>query len=224
MRREYIRHVTDQIMEHVIDAGITIFFPHTLREADRMTADIAEKMELTCKERKFVKIEPEMLEILNFEIENPMSEDLMSFLYNHEILLFLWKLGETDTRAPEEVLQIFLKAITEPIPIHNDKGEPTGRVLPARLENKSVKMLSKKEGLSHLDSQQSIKLALDVNDSVIDIIEQENVAEVVATKELDNRYLTVPACWTPHNKRANAAFIYIFFRNVSSSFLHYIHI
>lgn len=36
------------------------------------------------------------------------------------------------------------------------------------------------------------------------------------------KLMKVPACWTPLNKRANAAFIYIFFRNVSwfESFVH----
>lgn len=29
------------------------------------------------------------------------------------------------------------------------------------------------------------------------------------------KLMKVPACWTPLNRRANAAFIYIFFRNVS---------
>lgn len=29
------------------------------------------------------------------------------------------------------------------------------------------------------------------------------------------KLMKVPACWTPFNRRANAAFIYIFFRNVS---------
>ena len=113
-RKEYIRFVTDEITTHVIDMGIMIFFPHVMKEAYRKTADIADKLELTVKDRKITKIKPEHLEILHYEIENPLEDDVMDYVFTKEILLFLFKLGETDTRAPEEVLKIFFKAIAEP--------------------------------------------------------------------------------------------------------------
>lgn len=113
-RKEYIHFVTDEISKHVIDMGIMIFLPHVMKEAYRKTADIADKLELSCKDRKIVKIKPEMMEILHYEIENPLPDDVLEYVYTKEILLFLWKLGETDTREPEEVLKIFYKAIAEP--------------------------------------------------------------------------------------------------------------
>lgn len=30
-RREYIHFVTDEIMQHIIDMGITLFFPHVMK-------------------------------------------------------------------------------------------------------------------------------------------------------------------------------------------------
>lgn len=113
-RKEYIRYVTDQIMEHIVDMGVTMYLPHVMKEAYRRTADIADKMELTSKDRKIVKIKPEMLEVLHFEIENPLPDVILEYLYNKEVLLFLWKLGDTDTRTPEEVLNIFHKTIAVP--------------------------------------------------------------------------------------------------------------
>lgn len=113
-RKEYIKFVTDEISSHIIDMGITLYFPHVMKEAYRKTADIADKMELTCRDRKIVKIKPEMLEILHYEIDNPLDDDVMEYVYTKEILIFLWKLGETDTRLPEEVLKIFHKSIAEP--------------------------------------------------------------------------------------------------------------
>lgn len=113
-RKEYIRYVTDQVMEHIIDMGVTIYFPHVMKEAYRRTADIADKMELTCKDRKTVKLKPEMLEVLHYEIENPLPDEILEYLFNKEILIFLWKLGETDTRTPEEVLNIFNRTIAVP--------------------------------------------------------------------------------------------------------------
>jgi thioredoxin domain-containing protein 3 len=113
-RKEYIRFVTDEITQHIIDMGVTIFFPHVMKEAYRKSADIADKMELACKDRKIVKICPKMLEILFHEDEKPLDSDVLEYIYTKEILIFLWKLGETDTRSPEEVLGIFHKAVAEP--------------------------------------------------------------------------------------------------------------
>jgi thioredoxin domain-containing protein 3 len=113
-RMEYIRFITDEITQHIIDMGITIFFPHVMKEAYRKTADIADKMELTCKDRKIVKVCPRMMEILFYEVENPLENEVLEYMFTKEILIFLWKLGETDTRPPEEVLKIFHKAIADP--------------------------------------------------------------------------------------------------------------
>lgn len=110
-RQDYIRHVTDEISKHIVDMGIVLFFPHTMKDAYRKTGDIADKMELTCKDRKITKIKPEMLEILHFEIDNPLPEEFLEYLFNKEILIFLMKLADTDTRAPEEVLQFFWKTV-----------------------------------------------------------------------------------------------------------------
>jgi thioredoxin domain-containing protein 3 len=85
-----------------------------MKEAYRKTADIADKMELTVKDRKIVKLKPEMMEILHYEMENPLDDDVIEYLYSKEFLIFLFKLGETDTRSPEEVLKIFHKAIADP--------------------------------------------------------------------------------------------------------------
>lgn len=113
-RKEYIRFVTDEIMLHIIDCGISLFFPHAMKEAYRKTADIADKMELACKDRKIIKIKPEMMEVLYYEIDNPLEPDVIEYLFTKEILIFLWKIGETDTRMPEEVLKIFHKTVAEP--------------------------------------------------------------------------------------------------------------
>lgn len=110
-RKEYIRSMTDQIMEHIHDMGITMFMPHIMKDAYRKTTDIAEKMELSCKDRKTVKIKPEMMEVLYYEIDNPLPDEILEYLYKKEVLLFLWKLGESDTRSPEEVLNVFHKTV-----------------------------------------------------------------------------------------------------------------
>lgn len=113
-RKDYIRYVTDQISQHIVDMGVVLFFPHTMKDAYRKTTDIADKMELTCKDRKIVKLKPEMMEVLYYEIDNPLPDEYLDYLYGKEILIFLMKLGDTDTRAPEDVLQIFFKTVAVP--------------------------------------------------------------------------------------------------------------
>jgi hypothetical protein len=192
--------------------AITIFFPHVVKEAYRKTADIADKMELTCKDRKCIKIKQEMLEVLFYEVDNPWPEDLINYILTKEILIFLWKLGETDTRQPEEVLGIFYKTIAEPIIVYDESGEKLLQNTPAILEsiecvpgyepvivekpnagNRRVSTVPKQQ------VQQQVVQALPMIDE--------------ATGELLKK-VKIPACWTPKNRRANAAFIYIFFRNV----------
>jgi hypothetical protein len=113
-RKEYICNMTDQIMAHIVDMGVTLFMPHIMKDAYRKTTDIADKMELTCKDRKSVRIKPEMMEVLYYEIDNPLPDEILEYLFNKDVLLFLWKLGETDTRTPEEVLTVFHKTIAVP--------------------------------------------------------------------------------------------------------------
>lgn len=91
--------------------GIVLFFPHVMKDAYRKTGDIADKMELTVKDRKITKIKPEMLEILHYEIDNPLPEEFLDYIFNKDILIFLMKLADTDTRAPEEVLHFFWKTV-----------------------------------------------------------------------------------------------------------------
>lgn len=208
-RKEYIRHVTDEIMTHITDMGIVVFFPHVMKEAYRKTADIADKMELTCKERKCVKLKPEMLEILHFEIENPLPDDLLEFLYSKEVLIFLFKLGEADTRSPEEALNVFFRTIAHPTPILDEHGEnASGHSIPPILD--------------------AIELAPgeEIPEPKPEILKGNRKfppkPQPVVEKKPDDpnvKKVRIPAAWTPTvtNRRATAAYIYIFFRNVCIS-------
>lgn len=212
-RKEYIHYVTEEVMQHIIDMGIMIFFPHTTKDGFRKTADIADKMELTCKERKSVKMKPEMLEVLHYEIENPLSDDILNYLYSREMVLFLWKLGETDTRAPEEVLNIFYRAIAEPIVTYDESGENILNSIPAILDGADVFANESGTTTPSID-RMSLK-----SDRKIPS-EPKSIDPLLGDE--DKIKIRVPSTWTPLNKRANAAFIYIFFRNVRH-FSYYIY-
>lgn len=205
-RKEYIRHVTDEIMNHLIDMGVVMFFPHVMKEAYRKTADIADKMELNVKERKCVKIKPEMLEVLHFEIENPISDEVLEYLYAKEVLLFLFKLAETDTRSPEEVLNIFMKTVAHPTPILDEHGEnSSGNSIPPILDSIVIVPGEPEPEPKPDPFKGNRKMPM-------------RPPPVVEKKEEDpsKPRIRIPATWTPTvtNRRATAAFIYIFFRSV----------
>ncbi|CRL07656.1 CLUMA_CG020616, isoform A [Clunio marinus] len=210
-RKEYIQFVTDEIIKHVIDMGIMLFFPHVMKDAYRKSTDVSDKMELSCKDRKMIRIKPEMMEILQFEIENPLDEEVIEYLYTKEILIFLMKLGETDTRAPEEVLKIFYKAIAEPnIVYYDETGEKIIHSSPAILEPIEFvpghEPVFVEKPLLRKGKQQAAQAP-------------QVVIPIDEATGLPMKLMKVPPCWTPFNKRGNAAYIYIFFRNYTEHFL-----
>lgn len=210
-RKEYIKFVTDEIMLHIIDCGISLFFPHVMKEAYRKTADIADKMELSCKDRKCIRIKPEMMEVLNYEIDNPLDEDVIEYMFTKEILIFLWKIGETDTRAPEEVLKIFHKTVAEPNIVYDDSGEKIIQSTPAILETIEFvpghePVIVEKPSMNRRTSTAHKQPVVQVMQPVLPPIDEATGMPI--------KMMKVPPCWTPSNRRANAAFIYIFFRNV----------
>ncbi|CAO1413962.1 unnamed protein product [Diamesa tonsa] len=213
-RKEYIHFVTEEVMQHIIDMGITIFFPHTMKDAYRKTADIADKMELTCKERKCVKLKPEMLEVLHYDIENPLSDDILNYLYSREMLLFLWKLGETDTRAPEEVLNIFYRTVAEPIITYDESGENILSTIPPILDGADVFT-----GESGTTTPSLDRMSFKSDRKIQMPSPSESKAVDSSNNDEEKIKIRIPSTWTPLNKRANAAFIYTFFRNQTEHFL-----
>ncbi|KAG5685099.1 hypothetical protein PVAND_014300 [Polypedilum vanderplanki] len=214
-RKEYIRSMTDQIMEHIHDMGITMFMPHIMKDAYRKTADIADKMELSCKDRKTVRIKPEMMEVLYYEIDNPLPDEILEYLYNKEVLLFLWKLGETDTRTPEEVLNIFHKTVAVANKVYDETGEKLVSHTPAILE--SAEYVVGYEPVIEIRQTEKRRITQAGKKS-----EPQAPQQVLPTHDENGepiKKFVIPPCWTPQNKRANAAFIYIFFRNHTDHFL-----
>lgn len=218
-RKEYIHHVTSQIMENITDMAITIFFPHVMKEAYRKTADIADKMELTCKDRKCIKIKQEMLEVLFYEVDNPWTDELINYMLNKEILIFLWKLGETDTRAPEEVLGVFYRTIAEPIIIYDESGEKLLQNTPAILE--PLECVPGHEPIIVEKSSIGNRRVSSVPKHHVQQVVQQALPIIDEATGEPLKKIKIPACWTPKNRRANAAFIYIFFRNVKPKFTSY---
>lgn len=125
-RSDYLTFVTSEIMQSMLDMGITLVMPHLAKERDlpKKLTDPADKFELVTKERKLIQILPEELEVLYFEIDNKFPDFVLEYLYGKEIMAIAWKKGDTDLRPVEEVMNLFVDLCTKEQDILDEAGNP----------------------------------------------------------------------------------------------------
>lgn len=152
-----------------------------------------------------MKIKPEMLEILHFDIENPMSEEVLDYFYSREVLIFLWKIAENETKEPEEILTHFVKTITNPLPVLDDHGDPK----PGKFRQPLLQGIDVVPGEEDLDSAKDRKFSIHNQPPP----KQQKQKKPIKVDDGVPK-IRIPPAWTPMNKEATAAFIYIFFRHV----------
>lgn len=245
-RNDYLTFVTSEIMHSMLDMGITLVMPHLAKERDlpKKLTDPADKFELVTKERKLIQILPEELEILYFEIENPFPDFVLEYLHGKEIMAIAWKKGDTDLRPVEEVMSLFVDICTKEQEILDEAGNPDPELKKPALfkpldvpipigeiheqylepEIKLKPVLEEPEEKAKIDEETeneisgSDETAGENNEANIEE-EKASIKESVKseTKSDDSsKYFKQPAIWTPANSRATAAFIYTYFRNVTS--------
>lgn len=169
-RKEYLTHVTNEIIAHITDIGCTIFMPNIGRDIYKKLGDPSEKFELTAKERKITNIPKEHREILFLNCPNPIDEKVLDFVLKKDVIINAWKLAEGELRTPEDILKEFVGLLTNKQAILDDGGNP----IPDAFEK-----------------------------------------ELIEPFTVPGGDVTVPGCWTPHNRTTNAAIIYLYFRSVS---------
>lgn len=125
-RNDYLTFVTSEIMQSMLDMGITLVMPHLAKERDlpKKLTDPADKFELVTKERKLIQILPEELEVLYFEIDNKFPDFVLEHLYGKEIMAIAWKKGDTDLRPVEEVMNLFVDLCTKEQDVLDEAGNP----------------------------------------------------------------------------------------------------
>lgn len=242
-RNDYLTFVTSEIMQSMLDMGITLVMPHLAKERDlpKKLTDPADKFELVTKERKLIQILPEELEVLYFEIDNKFPDFVLEYLYGKEIMAIAWKKGDTDLRPVEEVMNLFVDLCTKEQDVLDEAGNPDpelkkpalfkpfdvplpiGEVqeLEIKSEIKLEPVLEEPEEKPMEDTEDNLESEnvtdenQEGNESVPDeaIVEEER-ASIKSEPKLDDSYFKQPAIWTPANSRATAAFIYTYFRNV----------
>lgn len=266
-RRDYITFVTDEIMEHAFDMGVTVMMPHTVsKDLIKRIPDYGEKFGLTPKDKRQVIIQPGDLEVLHFEIDEPLSPFMLEVLHAKEAMLVCWKNAETELRPIEEMLEKLRSYLSDPQPIEEDPSV----FIPAILKTLTLEL--KEEEYARISGEEYEEPTADLTDQVEEAAAEVDNVVVVSTdgdaqpsdadpldtaelqpddgeKPTDDtnqkaspgesveptaseivaiaaqappekptvkgiRSVNIPPVWTPSNKRATAAFIYLYFRQV----------
>lgn len=97
-RQQYLTFVTDEIISHHSDMGVTIFMPHAItRDLYRKVCDVADKRHLSAKEKTTTGITTEQLSVINLE-----TKDFPDYLFQHiedkEVFMVCWKLPDDELR------------------------------------------------------------------------------------------------------------------------------
>lgn len=79
--------------------GVTVYMPHLItRDLFKRMTEQGDKFGLQAKDKKNALISDDDLEILHFEIDNPMPPYVLKLLKKKEAFLICWKSGEFEER------------------------------------------------------------------------------------------------------------------------------
>lgn len=96
-RHEYLTFVTDQIMLHASDLGVSIFMPHVIsRDLMKRLTEPADKCQLVAKDKKNVRLVPEHTEVTGMDGHNPMPQYLLEHIGSNDVFMVCWKMTETN--------------------------------------------------------------------------------------------------------------------------------
>ncbi|EDS34478.1 conserved hypothetical protein [Culex quinquefasciatus] len=221
-RRDYIIHVFDEIMTNIPDMGITLFMPHVHKDVYKKMNENAEKHDLHFKEKRLVHLNPKMLEVLHFDCENPIEDDIFEHIFYKDVQAYVWKLQEDVSRTPEDVIADFVQFLTEPSEVLDADGN-VEKVIPPLIEPLEMhynqndgtwKPLIKnppKKGAK--GAKPTPELAAATTSSASMSSSKETFDEESCPK------MFIPGIWSPTNRRATAALFYLLFRHLTDHFL-----
>lgn len=111
-RNEFLCSVTNKIMRKLDDLGVTLFMPHVVsRDLFKRVTDIAEKCQLTARDKKTIQIKSEHLDAINLECTNPLSQNIIDHIVNKDVFMVCWKLTDMENLDVESHLIDFVNMI-----------------------------------------------------------------------------------------------------------------
>lgn len=144
-RIEYLRYVTDTIMENLPDIGITVFGPQVNRDMFKKLSEPADPLKIQCKDRKVFTITQSDFNTVNFAAENPLPQEVIQHLYDKELLMCFWKVEE-NLGTPPSVLQQYANELTKNIIKPPDEFNEEETVLPPLISDLEITVQVKVEG------------------------------------------------------------------------------
>ncbi|XP_030375637.1 uncharacterized protein LOC115624926 [Scaptodrosophila lebanonensis] len=213
-RIEYLKFVTDTIMENLPDFGVTVFGPQVNRDMFKKLSEPADPLKIQCKDRKVFAITESDFNTVHFASVNPLPPEVIKQLYDKELLMCFWKVDETIGTSTTMLLQYAHELTKENIKPPDEFNEEE-TVLPPLIVPLEVNVeITTDEDVPGGSRKESMDA--DPGDNV-DIIDEAVVKQEVGEK----RYKTIqiPPVWVPSDQRTHAALIYTYFRGQTSSFL-----
>ncbi|XP_053688533.1 uncharacterized protein LOC128737821 [Sabethes cyaneus] len=210
-RRDYIIHVTDEIMANIPDMGICLFMPHVHKEIYKKLNEHAEKHDLHFKEKRLVHLNPKMLEVLHFDCENQLEDEVFEQIFYKDVQAYVWKLQEDVSRTPEDVIGDFVHYLTTANEIHDADGN-IEKTIPPMIEPLEMLYNPNDGSWVIVNKRGSKKGSIASRDS-----KSTSSKETVDEESCPRMY--IPGVWSPTNRRATAALFYLLFRHLTDHFL-----
>lgn len=140
-RNEFLCSVTNKIMHKLDDLGVTVFMPHVVsRDLFKRVTDIAEKCQLTARDKKTIQIKPEHLDAISLECTNPLSQYVFDHIVNKDVFMVCWKLTDMENLDVESHLIEFVNMIWK-----NDENDDAQSLLKAFIKEIRIKSIANEE-------------------------------------------------------------------------------
>ncbi|XP_030569471.1 uncharacterized protein LOC115768896 [Drosophila novamexicana] len=204
-RIEYLRFVTDSIMENLPDIGITVFGPQVNRDMFKKLSEPADPLKIQCKDRKVFTITENDFNTVNFAAENQLPKDVIQHLYDKELLMCFWKVDET-IGTPPNILQQYAHELTKETIKPPDEFNEEETILPPLITDLEITVQVQIEG-----ERQRQKHQINEDSPQADAEPSEDTLHFKAIK--------IPPIWVPSDQRTHAALIYTYFRAQTAAFL-----
>lgn len=229
---EKLDQVIALMEENAKDTGVTIFMPHVAKIALKSTTQAARNLMLHVRARKLVELTPDMYATLNYKLDNPIEDEVMSYLSGKEVLAVLWL--ETDFRKRvEEVLCQFVDEVSQPttVQIFSDDNEPLRTsIVPRILDPLTVYLDGVEDSISERSLNDSERESVKSRDSQNSNKESNKSTHTKSSEPRDTKHsvvlpdtlvderpkIVIPPIWTPKNQIGNFMFMFTLFRSVSS--------
>lgn len=212
------------MQEHAKDMGVTFFMPHIQEIAQRKTADIARRMGLSNRSKKVVEVTPELLNRINYNLTNPMDDELVNYLMGKEVLAMLWAvdpvlvteeaLAEFSFAATQTQLIISTnedneiveehRTILEPLILYLDNGDKEAAVEQAVEEPRASSIHPQRRSTR----RRTTRIGSEFRDNT-------TRSSMLSSYSDGRPKLVFPPVWTPANQPGNAILMFTLFRGVS---------